>query len=62
MFSGGMLALGSQWQPGEAPVPDNPSLPHTKLAAELTSTCHESYIRSGDLDVRKYQADNLFNI
>ncbi|NWY71735.1 MA1C1 mannosidase, partial [Erithacus rubecula] len=40
-FSGGMIALGAQQEPEER------RQRHMGLAAEITSTCHESYARSG---------------
>uniref|UniRef100_A0A803W761 alpha-1,2-Mannosidase n=1 Tax=Ficedula albicollis TaxID=59894 RepID=A0A803W761_FICAL len=39
-FSGGMIALGAQQEPEER------RQRHMGLAAEITSTCHESYARS----------------
>uniref|UniRef100_A0A8D2Q9T4 alpha-1,2-Mannosidase n=1 Tax=Zonotrichia albicollis TaxID=44394 RepID=A0A8D2Q9T4_ZONAL len=40
-FSGGMIALGAQHSTGDR------RQRHMELAAEITSTCHESYTRSG---------------
>ncbi|XP_041319065.1 mannosyl-oligosaccharide 1,2-alpha-mannosidase IC isoform X2 [Pyrgilauda ruficollis] len=40
-FSGGMIALGAEHSTGER------RQRHMELAAEITSTCHESYTRSG---------------
>lgn len=42
-FSGGMIALGAQHEPQDR------RQRHMELAAEITSTCHESYTRSGTL-------------
>lgn len=42
-FSGGMIALGAQHGPQDS------RQRHMELAAEITSTCHESYTRSGTL-------------
>lgn len=42
-FSGGMIALGAEH------APQDRRQRHRELAAEITSTCHESYTRSGNL-------------
>uniref|UniRef100_A0A8D2NU47 alpha-1,2-Mannosidase n=1 Tax=Zosterops lateralis melanops TaxID=1220523 RepID=A0A8D2NU47_ZOSLA len=42
-FSGGMIALGAEH------APEDRRQRHRELAAEITSTCHESYTRSGNL-------------
>lgn len=42
-FSGGMIALGAEHAHQER------RQRHRELAAEITSTCHESYTRSGNL-------------
>lgn len=42
-FSGGMIALGAEHAAEER------RQRHMELAAEITSTCHESYARSGSL-------------